>query len=643
MIALDQAGMLKMDFLGLKTLTVIQDAVRWIVRRHGALHNPDTGERYPGIEALPLDDPAVYDLLARGGTSGVFQFESSLATDKLRAMHCDRFEDLIATNALIRPGPLDSGMTDVYIRRKLGREPVRYPHPALESVLASTYGVITYQEQVMRMAQVLADFSLAEADVLRKAVGKKDADLIQKELARFTERAVGRGVDRRTAAEIADQVVTFGRYGFNRSHSVAYALLSYQTAWLKRHYPAEFMAALLSSVVDKTDDVVQYIAECRELGRVLPGRPGGIQVLPPDINESAFKFTPVSDDEIRFGLGALRGLGEAAVGSILRTRTEGGPFRSLFDLAERVDLRVVGKRSLEALILSGACDSLTERSPSGAGHRAQLMAALDAVVREAQLRQEEKAAGQASLFDFGEAGTAVERPEPPLPEVPRWNEAERLAREKEVVGFFITGHPLARFRDELRIFGQVATANLKQFRDQKIELPCVVTAVSRQISRRNGAEWARITVEDFSGTATVLAFGEAWDGYHDLLTQDAPLLLRGTVSGRDRDEDAPPIFLDSAVPLAGLRNGGTLALEVALTPEAETAQLEEALAALRAFPGQAPVYIRWSPPDEKENGNGAAPRAARLRSRSLTVAPTDSLLERLRSLFGMERVKLVRT
>ncbi|MFW6331541.1 MAG: DNA polymerase III subunit alpha, partial [Gemmatimonadota bacterium] len=247
MIALEQAGMLKMDFLGLKTLTVIHDAADAVKARHGVLRHPDTGAAYDRIEDVPLDDPAVYEMLAHGGTSGVFQFESSLATDKLRAMRADRFEDLVATNALIRPGPLDSGMTDVYIRRKLGQEPVRYPHPDLQEVLEPTYGVITYQEQVMRIAQVLAGFTLAEADVMRKAVGKKDAELIARQIEKFTSQAMERGVDRKTATEIAEQIETFGRYGFNRAHSVAYALLSYQTAWLKVHYPAEFMAALLSS------------------------------------------------------------------------------------------------------------------------------------------------------------------------------------------------------------------------------------------------------------------------------------------------------------------------------------------------------------------------------------------------------------
>ena len=634
MNALEQAGMLKMDFLGLKTLTVIADAVASIRERHGALRHPATGVEYERIEDVPLDDPAVYDMLARGGTTGVFQFESPLATDKLRAMRCDRFEDLVATNALIRPGPLDSGMTDVFIRRKLGREKVHYALPELEPVLESTYGVITYQEQVMRIAQVLAGFTLAEADVLRKAVGKKDAELIQHELGTFVARAVERGFDRREIEDLAQQIGTFGRYGFNRSHSVAYALLSYQTAWLKRHYPAEFMAALLSSVVDRTEDVVNYIAECRELARYVPERENGLEVLPPDVNESGWKFTPVSHAQVRFGLGAIRGLGTTAVQSVLAARAEGGAFTSLFDLASRVDLRAVGKRSLEALIQTGACD--------GFGHRAQLMAGLDVVVREAQLRQEELISGQGSLFDApGGAAETTPRPEPQLPEVPRWPEAERLAREKELLGFFISGHPLERFRDELRVYSRVNTANLAQHRDQQVELACVITGVSRQISKRNGSAWGRIMVEDFHGTATVLAFGDVWEQYHDVLTQDAVVLISGMVSGRDRDEDAPPIFLDSVVPLAKVRSSGSLAVELVLTAgaAAETDPIVAATEAFRAHPGKSPVYVEYTPANG--NGNGG-PGSYRFRSRSMKVTPSESLLEELRDLFGRERVRLVK-
>jgi DNA polymerase-3 subunit alpha len=278
------------------------------------------------------------------------------------------------------------------------------------------------------------------------------------------------------------------------------------------------------------------------------------------------------------------------------------------------------------------------------------------VLREAQLRQAEQAAGQASLFDFGDTAASPERPVPPLPDVPRWPESERLTREKEILGFFISGHPLERYRDELRAFSAVTTSNLKQFRDQKVELPCVVTAVAKQMSKRDGSEWGRITVEDFSGTATVLAFRDAWENHHDLLVQDAAVLVRGSVSGRDRDEEAPPIFLDSAVPLASLRNNGSLALEVELRPDIAADALATAAEAFRAHPGASPVFVRWQPGHEEAaegngggHGNGAGtngggpPAELRLRSRSLTVAPDDTLLRELRELFGAERIRLVRT
>ena len=670
MNALEQAGMLKMDFLGLKTLTVIYDAADAVRERQGALRHPETSEQWERIEDVPLDDPAVYEMLAHGGTSGVFQFESSLATDKLRAMRCDRFEDLVATNALIRPGPLDSGMTDVFIRRKLGREPVTYPLPQLQEVLEPTYGVITYQEQVMRIAQVLAGFTLAEADVMRKAVGKKDAELIRQQLGKFVERAVERGVPKPKAEEIAEQIETFGRYGFNRSHSVAYALLSYQTAWLKRHYPAEFMAALLSSVVDKTDDVVKYIAECRELSRHIPDREDGLEVLAPDVNESGWKFTPVSDTTIRFGMGACRGVGEGAVRSILEARREGG-FESLFDLVDRVDLKAAGKRTLEALIAAGACDSF--------GHRAQLMAGLEVAVGEAQLRQADRDTGQGSLFDAGAAEAAPVREDPVLPDVPKWPESDRLAREKEILGFFISGHPLDKFRDELKLFAGINSATLPEQRDRKIELPCVVTGVARQISKRTGQEWGRITVEDFHGTAMVLAFGEVWEKYREVLVQDAPVLIRGQVSGRDRDEDDPPVFLDEAIPLSEVRTTGSVGLELLLRRGDSPGWIEQATSALRRSPGEAPLYVLLEAAanggandatnggndnggrgghhagngnyggnggnggNGKQAGDTAADRGPRrFRSRTVRISPSAELVTELKELLGADRVRLIR-
>jgi len=436
------------------------------------------------MAALTFDDPKVYELLRQGRTAGVFQFESPLATDTLRAMKCDRFDDLVASNALLRPGPLDAGMHTVFIRRKLGLEKVTYPHPSLQEVLEPTYGVITYQEQVMRIANVLAGFTLAEADVLRKAVGKKDAELIKKELGKFCERAMALGHPRKMVDEIAAQIETFGRYGFNKSHSVAYSVLSYQTAWLKAHYPAEFMAALLSSEIGNTDKVVQYINEARELD---------LEVLPPDVNESGFKFTVVGDRRIRFGLGAIRNVGWGAIESIIAARQE-APFTTLADFVERIDLRLCNKRVLESLIAAGACDSL-------GGYRSQLMAGLDAVLGEAQLKQQDREAGQASLF--GEASAAPHRP-PPLPDVPDWPEAERLTREKEVIGFFSSGHPLEPFRTEVELFGTRTTATLHEWTEHQVTVAVVVTGVKRQLSKKTGKEYARIILEDFHGTAEAI-------------------------------------------------------------------------------------------------------------------------------------------
>src|SRR5437016_3173841 len=372
MVGLEEVGMLKIDLLGLKTLTVLHDATRMVADRHGVTID---------LERPDLDDPKVYALLRSGRTAGIFQFESPLATDCLRNMKCDRFDDLVATNALLRPGPLDTGMYLVFINRKLGREKVRYPHPALEEILAPTYGVIVYQEQVMRIASALAGYSLAEADVLRKAVGKKIKELIQEELGNFVKRAIARGHEKKTVEEIAAQIETFGRYGFNKSHSVAYSILSYQTAWFKAYYPAEYMAALLSSEIGNTDRVVQYINEARELD---------LQVLAPDVNESGYKFTVVGDQRIRFGLGAVRNVGEGAIASIIAGR-QSSAYRSLVELCDRIDLRLCNKRVIESLIDAGACDSL-------GGERSQLVAALDHAFSEAQVRQQERFTGQHGFF-----------------------------------------------------------------------------------------------------------------------------------------------------------------------------------------------------------------------------------------------------
>jgi DNA polymerase-3 subunit alpha len=609
--ALEKVGMLKMDMLGLKTLTVIHDAVAMIAERHGAV---------PDMDGLDFDDPRVYQLLREGRTAGVFQFESPLATDTLRAMRCDRFDELVACNALMRPGPLDAGMHTVFIRRKLGQEKVSYPHPLLREILEPTYGVITYQEQVMRIANVLAGFSLAEADVLRKAVGKKDPELIKQQLGTFCERAMALGHPRRLVEDLAAQIETFGRYGFNKSHSVAYSVLSFQTAWLKVHHPAEFMAALLSSEIGNTDKVVQYINEARELG---------LEILPPDVNESGFKFTVVGEQRIRFGLGAVRNVGEGAIASIIEGRRSGA-YTSVAELVERIDLRLCNKRVLESLVSGGACDSL-------GGHRKQLLETLEPALAEAQLLQQDREAGQESLFGESErgGGTAGQRGRLALPDIPAWTEAERLAREKEVLGFFISGHPLERFRDEVELFGTRTTATLGRWSEHTVSVAAVVTAVKRQISKKTGKEYARVTLEDFHGTAEAIVFPDAWAKLNQTIQPDSALLLAGGYSDRDRGEDHAPFIVESARPLDELKASGALALSFRWrAPTAPQPDALRAAAALcSAHPGPTPLYIEWS------DGNG---EAVRLRSRRVRIAAEDDLVRALRDLLGADSVHYVK-
>jgi DNA polymerase-3 subunit alpha len=615
MTALESAGMLKMDFLGLTTLTVISDTLAAIRERHGIEVR---------LEERGFTDPETYRQLRAGRTAGVFQFESPLATDVLKRMRCDRFDDLVASNALLRPGPLDAGMHHVYIRRKRGEEPVEYALPELEPILASTYGVITYQEQVMRIAQVLAGITLAEADVLRKAVGKKDAELIRKELGKFVEKAVARGHDRQVIEELARQIETFGRYGFNKSHSVAYSVIAYHTAWLKAHYPAEFMAALLSSQIGKTEEVIKYIAEAREMG---------LEVLPPDVNESGWRFTVVGDRRIRFGLGAIRNVGRGAVDSMLAARAE-RPFTSLHDLCARVDLRLCNKRVFEALIATGACDAL-------GGHRAQLVAGLDHAINEASLRQDEAAAGQGSLFgdllggSTPAAAAAAPAAPPTLPNVPPWTESERLQREKELLGFYISGHPLEPFRTECELFATHTVAQLGTWTPEPITLGVVVTAIRRQLSKRSGAEFARLTVEDFSGSSEVLVFPETWAAIADRVRPDVPLLLKGGYSRRDQEVENPTFIVESVTRFAEVRAGGEVGVAIELARGADLAAsvMDDVRATLEAHPGSAPLELRWT-------DNGGAP--VRFRSRSLTVAASPVVLTDLRALLGADRVRLVR-
>ncbi|MDB4875440.1 MAG: dnaE [Gemmatimonadetes bacterium] len=613
MNCLEHAGMLKMDFLGLTTLTVIHDALVSIKERTGEVVDLDT--------MVDFEDEKVYQMLRAGRTTGVFQFESPLATDLLRGMRCDRFDDLVASNALMRPGPLDAGMHKVYMRRKRGEEPTTYALPELEPILSTTYGVITYQEQVMRIAQVLAGISLAEADVLRKAVGKKDAELIKKELGKFTEKAVERGHPRKIIEELSGQIETFGRYGFNKSHAVAYSVISYQTAWLKAHHPAEFMAALLSSSIGDTDSVVKFINEAREIG---------IEVLAPDVNESGYKFTVIGEKKIRFGLGAIRNVGRSAIDSILAARRE-RPFAMFYDLCDRVDLRLCNKRVFEALIASGALDNL-------GGHRAQYWAVLDSALQEASLKQQEEAVGQFSLLGDSGSSTGVQAPRV-LPNMGQMPESERLTKEKEILGFYISGHPLEPFRLECELFANGTVSQLGRWTDQPISLGVVVTAVKKQISKRSGAEFARLTVEDFSGSSEVLVFPEAWTMLADRVKTDIPVLLKGSYSKRDQEVDNPTFIVESLTPFVEMRLTGQVAVSIdlsaaaTLTPEVMNDVRAVVETHATAHESSPPLEVLWN------DGNGSR---ARLRSRSLKIAASQAALTDLRALLGADRVRLVR-
>jgi DNA polymerase-3 subunit alpha len=1041
MTALEKAGMLKMDFLGLTTLTVISDTIKAVKQRTGVEVT---------LEERGFTDDKTYQVLRAGRTGGVFQFESALATDVLKRMRCDRFDDLVASNALLRPGPLDAGMHNVYIRRKRGEEPTVYPLPELEPILSNTYGVITYQEQVMRIAQVLAGISLAEADVLRKAVGKKDAELIKKELGKFTEKAIAKGYDKKIIEELAGQIETFGRYGFNKclvgdteiydaatgrlvriadvyegratldavatcdvdalrlghgrvldimdngvkpvfrlrtesgreimatgnhpflmidgwrnleaigvgdhiavpralpggartewpehevvalghllaegnlghpsgvyyynqdeasiadftaaaerfanvrctrtthkgtasiytgrldraqpngifewaraldllgkvattkevpaaafelpdaqigmllgrmwdgdghvnaedrstyyataskrlaqqvqhlllrlgilgrlrdvtfgyaggprvgyqvfvtgvenlrpfaahvgrhlvapakraamaampldavsgpskdlvpvgpvralaraaktrrgapwsvveagadvsardlypvgtnpskigftravvnrlakyfgdaalerlgdndvlwdrvvsiepageqrtydleiadthnfvandivvhnSHSVAYSVVAYHTAFLKTHHPAEFMAALLSSNIGKTEEVIKYIAEAREMG---------LEVLAPDVNESGWRFTVVGDRRIRFGLGAIRNVGRGAIDSLLAARAE-GPFTSLYDLCTRVDLRVFNKRVFEALIAAGACDGL-------GGHRAQLMAALDAAMSEATLQQEEAEKGQVSLFGdlLGGPAEEVHRPSgaPALPNTPPWTESERLQREKELLGFYISGHPLEKYRTECELFASHTVAQLGTWVPEPVSIGVVVTAIKKQIAKRSGNEFARLTVEDFSGSSEVLVFPEAWGVIAERVRPDVPLLLKGGYSKKDQGVENATFIVDGVTRFEEVRASGEVAVAIDLAPglDLPAAIMEDVRAKVESHDGSAPLELHW------RDANG---RAVRFRSKSLTVTASPAILSDLRALLGADRVRLVRT
>jgi DNA polymerase-3 subunit alpha len=484
------------------------------------------------LEQLRLDDRATYDMLGTGETVGVFQLESSGMRHLLRNLKPQRFEDMIPLVALYRPGPLKSGMVDDFISRKNGQTKVEYPHPVCESILSETYGVILYQEQVMQISSDLAGFSMAKADTLRKAMGKKKPEVIAKMRESFVQGAAERQVDPKTAASIFDLMENFAGYGFNKSHSAAYALIAYQTAYFKANYPVALLAALLTSVRSNSDKVSYYIEECRRLN---------IEIMPPDVNESLTHFTVVGNKRIRFGLGAVKNVGEGAVAAIIEARQTGGAFRSLDDFCERVDLRQVNKRVVESLILCGAFSSMP-------GRRSQLVAVLDdcmEVVQANRRNQGTQADGQVSLFDLLDEPGA-EQAQRSLPEVPEYPSRELLTYEKELLGFYISGHPLEGSQDILKGRTTYAIGDLSQCKDRdRVTLGGIVSGVKRGTTRRGDGK-ITFTIEDMSGSVEVVFVQKSNGKSSHPPEDDAVVLVTGRVS---QQEETYRIFADEIAPL----------------------------------------------------------------------------------------------
>jgi DNA polymerase-3 subunit alpha len=524
MLAIEKLGLLKMDFLGLTTLTILDDTIKLIAQ---------TRDQKLSLAALPQDDDETYQrVFYRGLTSGVFQFESHGMRDVLRRYQPNSIEDLTALNALYRPGPIQGGMIDDFIDRKHGRKKIEYELPELKEILEETLGVIVYQEQVMQIANRLAGYSLGEADLLRRAMGKKQADEMAKQRERFVEGAAQRNFPAKKIEKIFDLMAQFAGYGFNKSHSAAYALLAYQTAYLKTHYPVEFMAALLTSVTGNTDDVVKYINECREMG---------IAVEPPDINVSDANFTP-HGSAIRFGLAAVKNVGHNAIESIVAGRKKLGRYRDIFEFAESVDLRLLNKRVLESLIKSGAMDSL--------GRRAQLMAVIDRAIERAQKAQRDAESGQHGLFGvFEQEDTSS--PHEQLPNVPDWDEHQRLAAEKEILGFFITGHPLEKYRDKLEGLNALGISEISGMKSSTGKDETITTAGIicnlRVLKSKKGDFYAQANLEDMSGSIEMIVFPEAYRRLSEKVKLEVPVLVKAGV--RVEEGSNPKINASEIIPL----------------------------------------------------------------------------------------------
>jgi DNA polymerase-3 subunit alpha len=597
---LERLGLLKMDFLGLTTLTVLHDTAALIRANRGVELD---------LAAIPLDDERTYQLFARADTTAIFQFESHGMRDILRRYQPTRIEDLTALNALYRPGPIQGGMIDEFIARKLGKKKVTYDLPELKEILEETWGVMVYQEQVMRIASRLAGFSMGEADILRRAMGKKKKEEMAAQREKFLTGCAANKVPAKKAERIFELMNEFAAYGFVKAHSCAYALLAYQTAYLKTHYPVEFMAALLTSETGNTEKAVKYIHEARGMG---------ITVMPPDVNSSDVDFTPLGD-AIRFGLRAIKNVGETAVKSILQARAELGQFRSLYQFCDAVDMRLLNRRVLESLIKAGALDSL------GAA-RAQMLAAIDHAIDRAQRRQREKTSGQNALFGGG-AATATAPAEEPLPEIDEWPEHERLAAEYATLGFYISGHPLSKHAARLKEIGAIDLATLEGRQDgEEVTVAGIVIAV-RPMRSKKGDRWGIVSLQDMTGGAEVLMFPEAFGRLEGILKSSEALLVKARV--KVEDAGTRLIGMEARAIENGAARKQLLRVRVDLNVMDEFT-LDRLRELFVSKPGTCPVAFDLLSPD----GSVATLRAQQ------RVKPDEALLQAVRQLCEADAVSL---
>jgi len=603
----EKIGLVKFDFLGLKTLTMIR-------RAETLIHESHPGQPPLSVELLPFDDAKTFALLSSGKTTGIFQLESSGMRDLLSGFKPDRFEDIIAIIALYRPGPMD--LIPDFIKRKQGKVPIVYELPELEPILKDTYGVIVYQEQVMAIANTVAGFSLGQADILRRAMGKKKPEEMEKLRVKFLEGARQNKIAEKKAEKLYELIQKFAGYGFNKSHAAAYAVVCYHTGYLKAHYPTEFMAALMTTDMGNQDKIVGYFTECRDLG---------IKVLGPDVNESQKNFAVV-DGAIRFGLAAIKNVGEGAVDSVLAIRADSGRFTSFFDFCRRVDLHKVNKRMLEGLIKAGAFDSLGAK-------RSQLMAMLDHGIEDGAAAQQERERGQTSIFgeELNGDGSAHGHIEPALPNVPEWDQAQRLKYERELTGFYITAHPLARYEATIHALATATTVGIAELSDGKEVRLCGIIATVKSMLTKKGDRMAYMTLEDLQGTVEVIVFPDLFKTVGELIAPERLIRVTGTI---DRGDKGTKIRGTKIEPLADVQTQSIKRIHIRLATKPEVKdQLPRLLDVFKRHPGATAVSLTFRTESALEAETAPLPH--------LTVSATESFLADVEEVLGKGALSLV--